>query len=113
MPSPLTNGIRQFMTKNTHTKKKNDQRKKRCFGVIFFYFFLPDESMYMAERARALRPRLRRLNSMDDMMPTPLSTPNNPPQRVTSAPDLSQSHNGRQSFAANLVGYKKRSFGVS
>ncbi|XP_027209120.2 uncharacterized protein [Penaeus vannamei] len=61
-----------------------------------------DESMYMAERARALRPRLRRLNSMDDMMPTPLSTPNNPPQRVTSAPDLSQSHNGRQSFAANL-----------
>ncbi|XP_069971971.1 uncharacterized protein [Penaeus vannamei] len=62
-----------------------------------------DESMYMAERARALRPRLRRLNSMDDMMPTPLSTPNNPPQRVTSAPDLSQSHNGRQSFAANLI----------
>ncbi|XP_063586009.1 uncharacterized protein LOC134763466 [Penaeus indicus] len=61
-----------------------------------------DESMYMAERARALRPRLRRLNSMDDIMPTPLSTPNNPPQRVTSAPDLSQSHNGRQSFAAHL-----------
>lgn len=67
----------------------------------------------MAERARALRPRLRRLNSMDDMMPTPLSTPNNPPQRVTSAPDLSQSHNGRQSFAAHLVGYETFVKGVS
>ncbi|XP_050715115.1 uncharacterized protein LOC126997927 isoform X2 [Eriocheir sinensis] len=57
-----------------------------------------DESFYLAERARALRPRLRRLNSMDDLLPSSPGHPSSPNelQKATSAPDLSNSAHGRK-----------------
>ncbi|XP_064104450.1 LOW QUALITY PROTEIN: uncharacterized protein LOC135214268 [Macrobrachium nipponense] len=56
-----------------------------------------DESSYIAERARAMKPRLRRLNSLDDVMATtsPLGSPQHSIYRATSAPDLSQSAQAR------------------
>ncbi|KAK3881715.1 hypothetical protein Pcinc_013870 [Petrolisthes cinctipes] len=65
-----------------------------------------DESFYLAERARAMRPRLRRLNSMDDLSAS--DTPSNlfnEIHKATSAPDLSSSGHGktRQNAAMSRV----------
>ncbi|XP_063882265.1 uncharacterized protein LOC135112143 isoform X1 [Scylla paramamosain] len=56
-----------------------------------------EESMYLAERARALRPRLRRLNSLDDLLSSPSGASSaSHLQKATSAPDLSSSGHGRK-----------------
>ncbi|KAK4309392.1 hypothetical protein Pmani_018969 [Petrolisthes manimaculis] len=66
-----------------------------------------DESFYLAERARAMRPRLRRLNSMDDLSASDTPTLNffNEIHKATSAPDLSSSGHGktRQNAAMSRV----------
>ncbi|XP_045117116.1 uncharacterized protein LOC123507893 isoform X2 [Portunus trituberculatus] len=64
-----------------------------------------EESIYLAERARALRPRLRRLNSLDDLLPSS-SGPSSAShlQKATSAPDLSSSGHGRKGNLDLMVG---------
>ncbi|KAK7070603.1 hypothetical protein SK128_008964 [Halocaridina rubra] len=54
-----------------------------------------DESEYLEKRARALKPRLRRLNSLEDVSATPLTSPDHSLHRPTSAPDISHNNNGK------------------
>ncbi|KAG7163076.1 uncharacterized protein LOC121873234 [Homarus americanus] len=58
-----------------------------------------EESAFIAERARALRPRLRRLNSMDDLLPGTPNALSRDLQKATSAPDLSHSGHGKRTLA--------------
>ncbi|XP_068209512.1 uncharacterized protein [Palaemon carinicauda] len=100
--TPLSNNARAPIAKDTRTSFSGVMPAPAGLHLSVNYTqnLDLDESAYIAERARALKPRLRRLNSLDDMVaPTPLSSPENPLYRATSAPDLSQSAQARNFYS--------------
>ncbi|XP_071518695.1 uncharacterized protein [Panulirus ornatus] len=101
-------------TAATDTDKGRGQKEARTFSAVmptpaglhlsvnYTHNLGLEESTYLAERARALRPRLRRLNSMDDLLPGTPGAPSRDLQKATSAPDLSDSGHVRRSFADTM-----------